>query len=79
MNTLLFAVGIFVFMITVYGTVVAGGITLKRKHRADFGPDERLVVNADGWEVVSRADRRVVQPSGPADSQLGRARRRLAR
>ncbi len=65
MNTLLFAVGIFVFMITVYGTVVAGGITLKRKHRADFGPEERLVVNSDGWEVVSRTEQRVVERSGP--------------
>ena len=55
MNTLLFAVGIFVFMITVYGTVVAGGVTLKRRQKADLLPDQKMVVDADGWETITTA------------------------
>jgi hypothetical protein len=63
MNTLLFAVGIFVFMITVYGTVMAGGATLKRKQTAEFAPDQKLVVNSDGWEVIATKPHRVVDDS----------------
>lgn len=65
MNTLLFAVGIFVFMLTVYGTVVAGGVTLKRKQVADFAPDQTLIVTVDGHEVIATVPRRVVERSGP--------------
>ena len=58
MNTLLFAVGSFIFMFTVYGTVVSGGRSLKRKQRQEFGPDQRIVVDDDGWEIlVTRAER----------------------
>ncbi len=68
MNTLLFAVGIFVFMITVYGTVVAGGITLKRKQKADLPPDEKMVVNADGWEVITTTTEQGAEGSDPPTS-----------
>ena len=65
MNTLLFAVGIFVFMITVYGTVMAGGATLKRKQKAELAPDQKLVVNSDGWEVITTTPPRVADDSSP--------------
>ncbi len=52
MNTLLFAVGIFVFMITVYGVVMAGGFRLRSMQRDDLAPDTDWVVNDDGWEVI---------------------------
>ena len=65
MNTVLFAVGIFVFMITVYGTVVAGGVTLKRKQKAELAPDQKMVVNAHGWEVITTTPKRGAQGSGP--------------
>lgn len=68
MNTLLFAVGIFVFMLTVYGTVVAGGVTLKRKQIADLAPNQTLVVNADGYKVITTAPRNVVERSDPPTS-----------
>jgi hypothetical protein len=41
MTTALFAVGIFIFMITVYGTVVAGGAAMKRQQEDD------------GWEILT--------------------------
>lgn len=53
MNTLLFAVGIFVFMLTVYGTVMAGGAALRQRQRDDLAPDIEMVVNEDGWEVIT--------------------------
>ena len=68
MNTLLFAVGIFVFMTTVYGTVVAGGVTLKRRQIADLAPDQKLVVNADGYNVITTAPSGVVERSDPPTS-----------
>ncbi len=52
MNTLLFSVGIFVFMITVYGVVMAGGFALWRKRRKDAAPHADFVVNDDGYEVI---------------------------
>ena len=53
MNTLLFGVGIFVFMITVYGTVIAGGMTLQQHQRADLADDVEIIVNEDGFEVMT--------------------------
>ncbi|MDJ0770686.1 MAG: hypothetical protein QNJ12_17970 [Ilumatobacter sp.] len=67
MNTLLFAVGTFVFMITVYGTVMAGGATLRRKQREDLAPDIQMVVKDDGWEIITSAR------SGSADRSESRA------
>lgn len=52
MNTLLFAVGIFVFMITVYGVVMAGGFKLWQIRREDAAPNAEFIVNDDGWEVI---------------------------
>ncbi len=57
MNALLFTVGIVIFMITVYGTVIAGGASLKRKRKAEMAPDVDLVVNDDGWEVLEMTSR----------------------
>jgi hypothetical protein len=64
-NAVLFAVGIFIFMITVYGTVMAGGASLKRKQKAELAPDQDLVVNDDGWEVIEMTEDPDV-PSGPS-------------
>ncbi len=64
MNTLLFTVGIFIFMITVGGTVMAGGYTLKRKQKAELPPHQRMVVNDDGWEVIVTAPHRPGDRSG---------------
>lgn len=55
MNTLLFAVGIFIFMITVYGTVMAGGNALKRKQKEALAPDIQMIVKDDGWEIITSA------------------------
>ncbi len=52
MNMLLFSVGIFVFMITVYGVVMAGGFKLWRIRREDAAPHADFVVNDDGYEVI---------------------------
>lgn len=53
METLLFGVGIFVFMITVYGTVMAGGSALKRKQVDELADDTELVVDENGYEVFA--------------------------
>lgn len=50
-NTILFAVGIFVFMMTVYGSVMAGGAVLKQKQLEQLADDTEEVVNADGFEI----------------------------
>jgi hypothetical protein len=55
MNTILFTVGIFIFMITVYGAVMAGGFALARKQKRNLAPDIDMVVNDDGWEVIGSA------------------------
>lgn len=47
MNTLLFSVGIVVFMFTVYGTLVAGGVTLNRKAGAGSSSYKRVAVRDD--------------------------------
>ena len=52
MDTLLFAVGIFVFMVTVYGTVMAGGATLKRKQIDELADDVEFVTDDNGVEYL---------------------------
>ena len=52
MTTALFAVGIFIFMITVYGTVVAGGAAMKRQQEDNLAPG-MAVVDDDGWEILT--------------------------
>ncbi len=51
LNTILFGVGTFVFMMTVYGGVMAGGAVLKQKQLEQLADDIEEVVNADGFEV----------------------------
>lgn len=59
LDTLLFAVGIAIFMITVYGVVMAGGFALQRQQREDLAPDVEIITNDDGFEVmVSKHDDR---------------------
>lgn len=53
MNTLLFAVGICVFMITIYGAVMAGGMALQQQQRRQLAPDVEVVVNDDGYDVYT--------------------------
>lgn len=55
MNTLLFGVGIFVFMITIYGAVMAGGMALQHNQRKQLAPDLEVVVNDDGYDVYTSA------------------------
>ena len=50
-NTILFAVGTFVFMMTVYGSVMAGGAVLKQKQLEQLADDTEAVVNAGGFEI----------------------------
>lgn len=52
MDTLLFSVGIFIFMITVYGTVVAGGVVLKRKEVEGLADDVDIIATDSGAEVL---------------------------
>ncbi len=60
LNTLLFTVGIAIFMVTVYGVVLAGGFALQRRQRDDLAPDVEIVVNDDGYDVMtSTASRRI--------------------
>jgi hypothetical protein len=65
MNTLLFAVGIFVFMLTVYGSVMAGGAVLKQLQVDDLADDVDYVVNDHGWEVLAGSPARAEHPSQP--------------
>ena len=55
LNTVLFAVGIAIFMITVYGAVMAGGFALQRRQRQELAPDVEVVVNDRGYEVLTSA------------------------
>ena len=55
-QTLLFTVGIFIFMVTVYGSVMAGGAALKRSQIENLADDTKFVVNDDGYEVLAGAD-----------------------
>jgi hypothetical protein len=52
METLLFAVGIVIFMITVYGTVMAGGEMLKRKQVENLADDVKFVTDDSGLEYM---------------------------
>ncbi len=52
METLLFAAGIFIFMITVYGTVMAGGQMLKRKQVENLADDVKFVTDDSGLEYM---------------------------
>jgi len=55
LDTLLFAVGISIFMITVYGAVMAGGMTLQRRQRDELAADVEIVVNERGYDVLTSA------------------------
>lgn len=55
LDTLLFAVGIAIFMITIYGAVLAGGFALQRSQRDNLADDVEIVVNRDGFEVITSA------------------------
>ncbi|MEO6651302.1 MAG: hypothetical protein ABIP17_01425 [Ilumatobacteraceae bacterium] len=50
-NTVLFAVGVFVFMMTIYGVVMAGGEMLKQKQLEQLADDTRAVVNPGGFDL----------------------------
>jgi hypothetical protein len=52
---MLFTVGIFIFMITVVGAVMAGGASLKRKQKSELAPDTNMIVNDEGWEIITIA------------------------
>ncbi len=56
MNTLLFSVGIAVFLITVYGSVMAGGMALQQHQRNELADDLEIIVNDDGFDVFTSAD-----------------------
>ena len=56
METMLFTVGIVIFMITVYGAVMAGGAMLKQSQVKNLADDIQFAVNADGYEVLAGAD-----------------------
>jgi hypothetical protein len=50
LDQILFTVGVFVFMMTIYGAVMAGGAVLKQKQLEDL-PNDTEVVNDGGFEV----------------------------
>ena len=56
METLLFTVGIVIFMITVYGAVMAGGAMLKQSQVDNLADDTKFAVNNDGYEVLAGTD-----------------------
>ena len=56
METLLLVVGIFVFMITIYGAVMAGGEALKRSQMENLADDIEVIVRDDGVEVLAGVD-----------------------
>ncbi len=56
METLLFSVGICIFMITVYGTLVAGGVVLRRKQLDDLADDIDVVEGDRGVEILVGSD-----------------------
>lgn len=52
MDTLLFSVGIFIFMITVYGALVAGGVVLRRKQVSELAGDLEIISGDNGVDVL---------------------------
>ena len=50
LDQILFTVGVFVFMMTIYGAVMAGGAVLKQKQLEDL-PNDTEILNDDGFEV----------------------------
>ncbi len=57
LNTILFSVGVVVFMLTVYGAVMAGGAALKQQQLAQLPDGTNEVVDSDGFETfVSKTD-----------------------
>ena len=56
MDTLLLIVGIFVFMITVFGTVVAGGEVLRQKRNDELAAGEAMVIDDNGYEQLVTVD-----------------------
>ena len=75
MNTLLFSVGVFIFMITVAGTVMAGGASLKRKQKRELAPDTRMVVNDAGWEIITTAPPATPRPHSERRTEAHRSSR----
>jgi hypothetical protein len=51
LDTVLFAVGAFVFMMTIYGAVMAGGAVLKQKQLDDLPSDTDEIITDGGYEV----------------------------
>ncbi len=56
MEMLLLTVGIFVFMITVFGTIVAGGEVLRHKRNEELGAGESMVIDDNGYEQLVTAE-----------------------
>lgn len=63
LDTVLFAVGSFVFMLTIYGAVMAGGAVLKQKQLEQLPDDVDEVVDADGFEFFVTAPERAADAS----------------
>ncbi|NNE11044.1 MAG: hypothetical protein HKN41_02240 [Ilumatobacter sp.] len=51
----LFSVGVAIFMVTVYGVTLAGGFALQKRQRETLADDVELVVNKEGYEVITSA------------------------
>ena len=51
LNTILFSVGVVVFMLTVYGAVMAGGAALKRQQLDQLPEGTDEIVDSDGFEI----------------------------
>ena len=51
LNTILFSVGVVVFMLTVYGAVMAGGAALKRQQLEQLPEGTDEIVDSDGFEI----------------------------
>ncbi len=51
LNTILFSVGVVVFMLTVYGAVMAGGAALKRQQLEQLPDGTDEIVDSDGFET----------------------------
>ena len=51
LNTILFSVGVVVFMLTVYGAVMAGGAALKQQQLAQLPDGTDEIVDSDGFEI----------------------------
>ncbi|MDW3216752.1 MAG: hypothetical protein R8G01_22375 [Ilumatobacteraceae bacterium] len=63
LNTILFAVGSFVFMLTVYGAVLAGGAALKHKQLDELPDGTNEVVDRDGFEYFVTAPDAADEPA----------------